>query len=1001
MATVNATQNIKNAKNKKKGRELATDIANGWEQKRILNKKAMQEIEVSRMRKIADIYQREINHEIPAHLELIKKHYEALGIKGFAYYKSKIKVQEGDFEKKKWLNLMKDADGFFKYEAEQIIKIVCQFQVIKKSRVVGAGYNTDPENLFCEEIKTWASATLCILDCSLNTKAHVDKRCRYLEEVLCEDGLFDRPSSLITHTIQQVIVACRGVLRYRTIPIIDRELAHHDARRAFDSVKKHLVMLMADSLDFCSNVFRTSKSKVVNDQDRVGQIIGAIMSSENIAIAFPNDQAEIRERIYAPGQAGPLLKPRSVLVLGTKTDLLLAQQYVPQVKLPKDTQLEIKNSLVKLTDTHLQHLFTGSDSGLEEKFRGNAQVARHYLKLLALVLEIGDFYHVIDKAAACASQGGTLLVYGLANTQLNIMLETCDHLMSSLREACSTLARVAELRFEELVFQNNATVKRNPWILYYRTIHSTLARIDKTLATICQETALIKVKANSLTLYEMFQKASQDTTEFLNAATDFANHMSAVLGITYSPPQQQQVVSLPDIKELKGLCGGTVNPQALSTKHSQMLLALTDKEEIPPPVFISKENEKEKILMPFSADREKERSFAPERDRSASVAYPEREKERMMDPSYNNDTPPRERPNQKREDLSFNDIKRKKRRSIFSKVPRMSKSLMPKKEKGNADDSDRSYNTDKEEDFSVSLNNSPEGSRRNSLVVPPNRNGISTSNRNSVNVANARVTKAQLEEPNPFDDESDSLFNLTNQISSISKSGAEFIMDNQRLNSSHIPMIKSKITLDIVKIDLSRNRLQGFDITELCKHLEAGTIKVLTTLILSENDIGDEGAKSLGYYLVEPACRLQELSVGYNGITDKGGMELAQSLSENTSLEILNMDCNSFSDLTLIELERSLSKPKCPVYSISLAELQNHRKFTKSGAKLLWKAMSSRPQLAIIGDPPFTFKESILNDSAKKRGGRKDMKLTPAEEANIFHIIANESLSRTKERPYN
>jgi hypothetical protein len=146
--------------------------------------------------------------------------------------------------------------------------------------------------------------------------------------------------------------------------------------------------------------------------------------------------------------------------------------------------------------------------------------------------------------------------------------------MSSLRESCSTLARVAEFRFEELVFQNDATVQRNPWILFYKTIHSTLARMDKTLATICQETALIKMKANSLTLYEMFQKASQDTNEFLNAATDFASHMSAVLGITYTPPQQQQVISLPDIEELKSIC---TNPQSI--RKTQSILAITNTPE--------------------------------------------------------------------------------------------------------------------------------------------------------------------------------------------------------------------------------------------------------------------------------------------------------------------------------------------------------------------------------------------------------------------------------------
>jgi len=145
-------------------------------------------------------------------------------------------------------------------------------------------------------------------------------------------------------------------------------------------------------------------------------------------------------------------------------------------------------------------------------------------------------------------------VYGLANAQLNLMLETCDHLMSQLRETCSNLTRIAELRFEELVFQNAATVKRNPWIVHYRSIHTTLARVDKTLSSISQETALVKSQANSMTLYDMFQKASEDTESFLAAATSFAKHMSSALGMTYQePPIPQSIVSLPSVKELKSL----------------------------------------------------------------------------------------------------------------------------------------------------------------------------------------------------------------------------------------------------------------------------------------------------------------------------------------------------------------------------------------------------------------------------------------------------------------
>lgn len=79
------------------------------------------------MRKIQEIFQREINRQVPDQLEIVKKTWTMVGMKTFNYYVPKLKVVEGDFNKKKWLNLMKDNLGFFKYEAEQIVKIVCMF----------------------------------------------------------------------------------------------------------------------------------------------------------------------------------------------------------------------------------------------------------------------------------------------------------------------------------------------------------------------------------------------------------------------------------------------------------------------------------------------------------------------------------------------------------------------------------------------------------------------------------------------------------------------------------------------------------------------------------------------------------------------------------------------------------------------------------------------------------------------------------------------------------
>eukprot|EP01124_Arcella_intermedia_P024781 TRINITY_DN4260_c0_g1_i1.p1 TRINITY_DN4260_c0_g1~~TRINITY_DN4260_c0_g1_i1.p1 ORF type:complete len:949 (-),score=275.18 TRINITY_DN4260_c0_g1_i1:43-2889(-) len=940
---VNPQNQNKLPKNKNKGRDLASDVASGWEQKRLINKKALQEIEVARMRKIQDIYQREVNYEIPPHLEFIKKHYEALGIKGFAYYTAKIKVQEGDFEKKKWLNIMKDSDGFFKYEAQQIVKIVCEFQVIKKSRVVGAGYKTDPENLFCEELKVWATNTLCMLECSTNTKELINKRCRYLEEVLCEDGLFDRPSSLITHTIQQVIVACRGVLRYRAIPLIDREIAHHDARRAFDSIKKHLVMIMSDTLEFASNVFRTSKGKQVNPADKVGTLLGAVMCSENVAMAFPNDQAEIRDKIYAPGVHGALSKPRSVLVLGAQDELQLAEFHTPPIKVKKtEPPIEKEGNMVKLNQKHLAKLFVGGDSGFEEKFRGNPQIAKQYLKTLALILEVGDFYSLVDKAAACASKGGTLLVYGLANAQLNVMLETCEHLMGSLREACSTLSRIAELRFEELVFQNNATTSRNPWIMYYRTIHSTLSRIDKSLASVSQEVALIKVQANSLTLYEMFQEASAETDTFLTAATDFASHMSSVLGVTYKAiDKTDKMVSLPDIKELKSICDGT-NPQKFHSREKEML-AITDGSDTQDVFIIVPEKEKEKEMVAATPERfSKKKNHSEKKRRITLFAKPKPDFHKELDSSDDG--------------LGGGDEDSSVRFSEDSSV--MSTPNLSRK--------------------SSTQNLPPPGSARKSLnapiepliekaIVPETPKGRAT----------VSSLPAQITVPVKID---------------------EFVLNGREMSPADLGNVKEGINSRVKRVELVDDKITGPMFVDLYKHLEAFCLSSLTILNVANNNIGDVGAKAFGDYLIEPECALMSLTLSHNGITDKGGICLLQSLAENKSLQLLNLDYNELTDISLIEIEKSLSaNPGCPMLHLSLAEPPEKRLYTKTGGKLLLKLMNNRTKLAITGDPPFTLEESAGDQTPKNKSKLlKAQKMISKADIDPFPKIAMLSLTRLR-----
>jgi len=256
----------------------------------------------------------------------------------------------------------------------------------------------------------------------------------------------------------------------------------------------------------------------------------------------------------------------------------------------------------------------------------------------------------------------------------------------------------------------------------------------------------------------------------------------------------------------------------------------------------------------------------------------------------------------------------------------------------------------------------------------------------------------------------DNLFNLTRKLTSLTLTTSPpsnrevIIMDHQKLSTEDLPLLRGRINEETTKIELMCNKLKGSDIEELCKHMEGKCLSVLTTLNLAENFIGDEGAKAIGDYLIEPACVLHSLTLSNNKITDKGGVPLVQSLEENKSVEILNLDCNDLTDITLAEIERALNvNSKCPLKNLSLAESQDKHMYTKQGAKCLWRLMANKPQLAITGDPPFTLggesaserklKTSIAKAKEKLIGQQQQQQ---QQSLDVFHNIALESIQRLR-----
>jgi len=415
--------------------------------------------------------------------------------------------------------MMKKSDGAFVVAAQRIIKDIINFQLDKKTRKMRDGYLNDPESLFCEELKKWCAELLCTYEMSKTAAQHISLRIAYLEECLLVPDLFDRPSSMGNATIQQVIVTTRRVLKYQVLADIEKELATEDAGRAFEELRKHCVKLIYNAFNFLMHVFRADVDGQVTASDK---LLRTLQEDANLNKVMGDDLTKVIDSIHGVKVA----KEKYSFNLGEK-----GMKYVTQF-------LDIPT--LRDDDPLLPHIFVGPTSGVEEFFQGNTFIAYKYLKAHALLLELGQLFIVIEKAANCAKQGGTLLVYGVANAQLNALLDSTKQMIQAIRDEFTAVCKIAECAFEKLVFENKATATRSKWMVHFKHVFPSSNLINEAVKEVLSDVNVIKQQANAMTLYERFQKAEKDTSDFLSSAEGFSQRAAQVTGQPYVKPEPKE-----------------------------------------------------------------------------------------------------------------------------------------------------------------------------------------------------------------------------------------------------------------------------------------------------------------------------------------------------------------------------------------------------------------------------------------------------------------------------
>jgi hypothetical protein len=196
--------------------------------------------------------------------------------------------------------------------------------------------------------------------------------------------------------------------------------------------------------------------------------------------------------------------------------------------------------LTKLTDNDplLSIIFNNDNhSGLEEFFRGNPFITYRFLRAHGLLIELGRLFIVLEKAIQCAKQGGTLLVYGVTNNLLTMLLDSTKSLITAIRDEFTCLNKIAECAFEKIIYETSNNRSGKKWIKHYKMVFPCSTNINDAIKQVYEDISGIKLCANTITIYEKFQKAEKESNEFLESAMGFSERTARVLGLPYNRPQ--------------------------------------------------------------------------------------------------------------------------------------------------------------------------------------------------------------------------------------------------------------------------------------------------------------------------------------------------------------------------------------------------------------------------------------------------------------------------------
>lgn len=310
------------------------------------------------------------------------------------------------------------AKGHLADAIEESLGYICEYQRERDSAVFKREFSYDPINLFFEELKVWL---LQLSKVPLNDAAlllNIDNRIRYLNAINADQALF-KPQGIArvanvdtAYPVRATLDRLIKILHEKIRPVVEDVLSRQSAREHFDLLRVDIKYAIKQVFQFLYYGLRDNKTSP--------NFLLEELRKPNFKTYKDNASSILDSVLRHVARLPSVVEVIPTVTAGLENDQLSYGNFILNdgtISLPV-----LAAPLDHLTITDFwQSSQRNGNTGILSAFR-NQECMNVFLKLCGYIERLCLSYAIVDEFFALAGEGGNLLVYRLAASELQPLL---------------------------------------------------------------------------------------------------------------------------------------------------------------------------------------------------------------------------------------------------------------------------------------------------------------------------------------------------------------------------------------------------------------------------------------------------------------------------------------------------------------------------------------------------------------------------------------------------